>query len=229
MKRPGRRLTRALATFLSACLASVVFAVVPASPANAAMWWPRDIANTAKAQVGKACDSFGACGWEWCSLFTKWVWAQRGVPYLNEIDAWAASVYRYGQKHGTLTSRTGTPHLGDVVVFVWNGDPNDVGNPAVYASHVAIVTAINGDTITTVGGNEGSPSRVRTSTWYNYKNNTQIKGFVSPAGTYSHLVGRYSLSTCNSTGANGLVSGRFYAYSCWYNGYYGNYELWATY
>jgi hypothetical protein len=228
MTRSARRWSSALASFLAACLAGLAFTVVvSASPASAAQWWPRNIANTANAQIGKGCSSFpNACAWQWCSLFTKWVWSQNGVPYTNEIDAYAASVWRYGQKYGTLS--TTKPHKGDIAVFLSTG-----GDPGVWAEHVAIVTAVNGgDSITTVGGNEGgtSPttSSVKSRTHSNWRA-AGIRGFVSPAGMYQHLYGRYSEAQCISVGSGGVGSGQFFDYSCRYNGYYGNWELWALY
>jgi hypothetical protein len=74
----------------------------------------------------------------------KWVWENSG-NYVAGLNRDAGSFYVYGQVNGTLSN---TPHLGDAVVFDYQGGG--------HADHVAIVTGIdygNGNKIQTVSGN----------------------------------------------------------------------------
>jgi PKD repeat protein len=85
----------------------------------------------------------------WCSDFNKWAWERAGVTAdMNTLNAGAVSFYDWAQRQGeTLTADTGTPAVGDSIVFF---DPRRVG---VYADHVGIVTSVNPDgTINMVNG-----------------------------------------------------------------------------
>jgi predicted small lipoprotein YifL len=116
-----------------------------------------DVASLALANVGgSACgkNSLGGSSFDssctgnggqpeyWCADFARWVWASTGAGSTSELTAAAGSFYVYGQNHGTLSS---TPHLGDAVVFDYQGGG--------VADHVALVTQVNSDgTIETVSG-----------------------------------------------------------------------------
>jgi len=85
----------------------------------------------------------------WCSDFNKWVWEQAGVTAdMNTLNAGSVSFYDWAQQQGeTLAADTGTPAVGDSIVFF---EPSLVG---VYADHVGIVTSVNPDgTINMVNG-----------------------------------------------------------------------------
>ncbi len=85
----------------------------------------------------------------WCADFNKWVWEQAGVTAdMNTLNAGSASFYDWaGQQGETPTADTGTPAVGDSIVFF---EPDLVG---VYADHVGIVTSVNPDgTINMVNG-----------------------------------------------------------------------------
>lgn len=85
----------------------------------------------------------------WCSDFNKWVWEQAGVTAdMNMLNAGSVSFYDWAQQQGeTLTADTGTPAVGDSIVFF---EPSLVG---IYADHVGIVTSVNPDgTINMVNG-----------------------------------------------------------------------------
>ncbi len=150
------------------------------------------IAGTANANLSKgACstNSAGGTGFyssctgnngspeNWCADFAKWVWAQNGVN-VNGLTPGAGSFASY--KNGLHT----TPHVGDAVVFDYNYSG--------WASHVAIVTAVNSDgTITSIGGNQGSndvtASQVSAHTYsgalgYSSFMGKSISGYVSPDG-----------------------------------------------
>ncbi|MGW0031030.1 FG-GAP-like repeat-containing protein [Streptomyces sp. NPDC003314] len=110
---------------------------------------------------------YGSCGEAWCADFAKWVWAQAGV----DVTGLTPAAGSFGQYNGGLK---GTPHVGDAVVFNYNG--------AGYADHVALVKSINADgTITTIGGNQSGA--VTQGTIKNgYYNSQRVDGYVSPIG-----------------------------------------------
>ena len=85
----------------------------------------------------------------WCADFNKWVWEQAGVTAdMNTLNAGSVSFYDWARQQGeTLTADTGTPAVGDSIVFF---EPSLVG---AYADHVGIVTSVNPDgTIDMVNG-----------------------------------------------------------------------------
>jgi hypothetical protein len=172
----------------TSCLVAVAAAPVAASrlevrpaAAQADQTLGTNIANLAYAQLSKhACDrnslggtgfivnSFSSCrlaGYSyapnWCWVFTGWVWSKSGVVTtgLNSVAAYE----KY--KH----PKTGTPHVGDVVIFY---QLNAMGT-VVPDSHIAIVYRVNsGGTVTTVGGNEDN-------VW------VWLRTFPSAVGSYS--------------------------------------------
>lgn len=80
----------------------------------------------------------------------------------------------YGKKYGTISS---TPHVGDAVVYNYNGSD--------YADHVALVTAVSGGSVTITGGNQGGrPGHVSTNSTSSYSVGSapwgqRISGYVS--------------------------------------------------
>ena len=100
--------------------------------------------------IGYASSCYGNGGQPeyWCADFARWVWGAAGVGDLGGLTAGAGSFFVYGLAHGTLS---GTPHVGDAVVFNYQGGG--------YADHVAIVARVNGDgSIETVSGDWGGQS-----------------------------------------------------------------------
>lgn len=89
----------------------------------------------------------------WCDYFVSWVLREAGAPFKggygpnNSIITPVPSILRYFEKNNTFhPARSGyVPKIGDVVIY-----RNSEG---VY-SHVNIVVGVNGDQITTIGGNE---------------------------------------------------------------------------
>jgi hypothetical protein len=79
----------------------------------------------------------------WCSDFAKWVWQQAGVTVdMNTLNAGSVSFYDWGlDQKQNVTPDTGTPAVGDAVVFF----PPGTLTPTTYADHVGIVTGINSD------------------------------------------------------------------------------------
>lgn len=151
--RARSRLLRICTVALAVAVAATcVTAVRPPQTAAAS---GSNIAALAYANLSKhACDrnSLGGTGFSangyssctysggWCWIFADWVWANNGVNVAGLTSPAAFEHYRHAM--------TGTPHVGDVVVFNQNGG----------AGHVAIVYSVNTwanpETVTTVGGNE---------------------------------------------------------------------------
>jgi hypothetical protein len=79
----------------------------------------------------------------WCSDFAKWVWQRAGVTVdMNTINAGSVSFYDWGlDQHESLVADSGTPAVGDAVVFF---PPGQI-TPTTYADHVGIVTGVNPD------------------------------------------------------------------------------------
>lgn len=187
LKTAAIRLTSA-----SALAVSVLTAVV-ATPAGASPLTD-GISATARAENGNSyCAHGGYVGGPnqsssctggttrthaWCADFAGWVWARNGVTGLGTLDDRAASFMDYGKKYGTLSQ---TPHVGDAVVYNYNGSD--------YADHVALVTGVNGDTVTITGGNQGGfPGHVSTNSTTSWRVGQApwrqtISGYISPAGT----------------------------------------------
>ncbi|MFJ3637782.1 CHAP domain-containing protein [Streptomyces sp. NPDC090112] len=179
-------------TSASALAVSVLTAII-ASPASASPLTD-GIAATARAENGNgACAHGGYVGGPnqnnscaggtttahaWCADFAGWVWARNGVTGLSTLDDRAASFMDYGKKYGTVSN---TPHVGDAVVFNYNGSN--------YADHVALVTGVSGGVVTITGGNQGGrPGHVSTHSTTNFSVGSapwgqRISGYVSPAGT----------------------------------------------
>ena len=188
-------MSSALPRFKKSALATVVAAAaiagLTALPAHADTG--SQIAAIANANIGNAAcstNSAGTTGYEsscsggpelWCADFAKWVWQQDGV----DVTGLTPGAGSFGQYNGGLHS---TPHVGDAVVFNYNGNG--------YADHVAIVTAVNSDgTIQTVGGDEGGQSGNWAATshvhndgpysgaiGYSSYMGQNISGYVSPKG-----------------------------------------------
>ncbi|WP_073807653.1 CHAP domain-containing protein [Kitasatospora sp. CB01950] len=123
---------------------------------------------------GSSCDGAGHKRESWCADFAAWVWGRSDVAFANELSSGAASFYDYGVKHGT---RHSTPQVGDAIVWDFNSATD-------WASHVNLVTAVNGSSITVVGGNQSNS--VTTYTINNAgigstsSTGQRISGFISP-------------------------------------------------
>ncbi|SDJ04153.1 CHAP domain-containing protein [Lentzea albidocapillata subsp. violacea] len=149
-----------------AALAGTLTGVTPALATTGG-----DIANIADDHIGKGCSGNG---WEchpgaWCADFAGWVWRQAGID-ARGIDARAASFVEYGNKNGT---RTTTPHVGDAIVYRYNGSN--------WAEHVNLVYETRSDgQIRTIGGNEGD--RVTLSGWHRPENFQGPIIIVRPTG-----------------------------------------------
>ncbi|MCX4779162.1 CHAP domain-containing protein [Streptomyces sp. NBC_01264] len=177
----------------TSALAATAFTMVVANPASASTLTD-GIAATARAEEGNgACahggydggpNQYNSCSngrtaHAWCADFAGWVWARNGVTGLATLTDGAASFMAYGKKYGTITN---TPHVGDAVVFDYNGSD--------WAAHVALVTGVSGDKVTITGGNQGGGAgHVSTASSYDAAvgerpwGGQKISGYVSPAGS----------------------------------------------
>ncbi|GAB3808588.1 hypothetical protein GCM10028798_34780 [Humibacter antri] len=96
----------------------------------------------------------------WCSDFAKWVWQQAGVTQdMNTINAAASSFYQWALDDGqSPKADTGTPQVGDAVVFFGAG----AISASRYADHVGLVVAVNADgTVDMVNGDFASSVNVK--------------------------------------------------------------------
>jgi hypothetical protein len=87
----------------------------------------------------------------WCADFVSWVMAQAGAPLSNpNSGSWRIpgvyTMQEYYASVGRLAPASGVPQLGDVVLW---------GPDSPMGLHANIVVAVDGSTLTTVGGNEG--------------------------------------------------------------------------
>ncbi|HXW33171.1 MAG TPA: CHAP domain-containing protein, partial [Acidimicrobiales bacterium] len=161
----------------------------------AAAFTGNGVANLALANLGEnycSTNSLGGTGFEnscsaqeWCADFAKWVWANEGAGDPGTLTAAAGSFYVYGQDYETLSD---TPAVGDAVVFNYGYEG------AGTAQHVAIVVAVNGSQVTSVGGDEGSGSTTQTTVEEDTYNGAigyssywgmDISGYVAPVGESS--------------------------------------------
>ncbi|WP_371616487.1 CHAP domain-containing protein [Streptomyces sp. NBC_00454] len=187
--------TIAIRVASTSALAATAFTMAVVTPASASPLTD-GISATARAENGNgACAhggydggpnqtnscSGGVTAHAWCADFAGWVWSRNGVTGLSSLDDRAASFMDYGKKYGTISS---TPHVGDAVVFNYNGSS--------YADHVALVTGVSGGTVTLTGGNQGNRpghvSTASTTSWHVGEkpwgaNGQTISGYVSPAGS----------------------------------------------
>ncbi|MFJ1754748.1 CHAP domain-containing protein [Kitasatospora sp. NPDC088134] len=161
-----------LAAATAALPLSLAFGATPASASVGTTVIGIAAANLGNTGSGQ--NSAGGYGYynsaneNWCADFAKWVWAQDGVD-VSGLDARAASFAEY---RGGLSS---TPHVGDAVVFEYNG--------AGWAQHVALVASVNSDgTIGTIGGNQSGVVSRGVISASGYYGSQHVSGYASPKG-----------------------------------------------
>lgn len=94
----------------------------------------------------------------WCANFVSWIMREAGQPLSNpNSGSWRIpGVYtltEYYQDQGRFEPTGYVPTVGDVVLY---------DNSSWIGQHTNIVVAVDGDTVTTVGGNESGKIRVHT-------------------------------------------------------------------
>lgn len=94
----------------------------------------------------------------WCANFVSWIMREAGQPLSNpNSGSWRIpGVYtltEYYQEQGVFEPKGYSPAVGDVVLY---------DNSSWVGQHTNIVVAVDGNTATTVGGNEQGKIRVHT-------------------------------------------------------------------
>ncbi|MET8629495.1 CHAP domain-containing protein [Kitasatospora sp. NPDC004669] len=130
-----------------------------------------------------SCNGGGGQAHAWCADFVGWVWARNGVAHVNDLTDLASSLYDYGRRYNTLHN---DPRVGDAVVYEYSASTD-------WAQHVALVTGVNGNSVTITGGNQGHSSGytqgiVNTSSTTNWSVGSapwgqRISGYISPVLT----------------------------------------------
>ncbi|MDI5982701.1 CHAP domain-containing protein, partial [Amycolatopsis magusensis] len=167
-----------------AILALLTGSVAGASPARAADL-RQNITSLANAEIGSSeangrCLKFGPCTqYEWCAIFTQWVWRQAGVKYVP--TSWVATDWaKWGDQRGLYKRRPagtkgGNPRPGDVAVY---------GEPGYFDGHISVVVEVGADgNIVTVDGNWGETVARRVINPLTARGgggNVLISGYVSP-------------------------------------------------
>ncbi|MDJ0392317.1 CHAP domain-containing protein [Rhodococcus sp. G-MC3] len=110
----------------------------------------------------------------WCANFVSWIMREAGQPLSNpNSGSWRIpGVYtltEYYQQQGRFEPKGYSPKVGDVVLY---------DNSSWIGQHTNIVVAVDGDTATTVGGNESGKVRVHT---VDVESDSAIVGFGSQA------------------------------------------------
>ncbi|MFF0816390.1 CHAP domain-containing protein [Rhodococcus sp. NPDC003318] len=99
----------------------------------------------------------------WCADFVSWIMRESGMPLSNPNSGhWRIpgvyTLQAYYESQGRFAPVEGgyRPGVGDVVLY---------DNSSWVGQHTNIVVAVDGDTATTVGGNEMGRIRVHTVDW----------------------------------------------------------------
>ncbi|WP_158821145.1 CHAP domain-containing protein, partial [Streptomyces sp. NRRL S-515] len=183
-------LRRSVSFALTSTISVAALGVLGVAPASAATIG-ETIASAARGETGNGpCAHGGYVGGPnqnsscyngrrthaWCADFAGWAWAQAGVAGRGTLTDMANSFLDYGNKYGT---RSNTPHVGDAVVYNMN-------DGTYINDHVAIVTAVSGDSVTITGGNESNS--VKTNTTTNWRVGQSpfgqvITAYISPLGS----------------------------------------------
>lgn len=98
----------------------------------------------------------------WCGDFISWIFRQAGTPYVHpdtkywRIPGVQTLMAYYRQESAYHEIGDGyTPQMGDVAFYL--GETPDGGS----SEHVAMVLDVRGDTLVTIGGNEGDAGIVQ--------------------------------------------------------------------
>ncbi len=96
----------------------------------------------------------------WCADFASWIMKESGAPYRNpNSGSWripgTLTLRDYYEQENRFEPVGGgyVPKIGDVILY---------DGPGWYGQHVNFVLEVNGDKVTTVGGNEVGKIRVQT-------------------------------------------------------------------
>ena len=140
-----------------------------------------DIVAVAKAQLNKTGSDLGYSE-QWCADFTNDCAKLANIPsnvIPHEYASRGSCIYMYNYMINNCNAKVvSTPQKGDIVFFDWAGNKS-VSN----LHHVAIVTGYSNNTISIIGGNQGSSSslysRSVSTTSYSI-NNANVAKIVRP-------------------------------------------------
>lgn len=108
---------------------------------------------------------------DWCDIFVTWCADKEKVSDLIGRECGVQRHKKIFQNKGIWIGRS-RPQRADIIVYDWQG------YNANWADHIGIVERVDGDIVTVIEGNSGSPRQVkrRTIKW----NNNVIVGYARP-------------------------------------------------
>lgn len=102
---------------------------------------------------------FGTTGVPYCAMFTSWCFAQAGQSCAGLPAASTTAIKRDAEKAGRLRGNVRDAQPGDVLLFSWTSNPNDL-------DHTCICEANCGGYVQTIEGNVGGGKvQRRTRDW----------------------------------------------------------------
>ena len=102
---------------------------------------------------------FGTTGVPYCAMFTSWCFAQAGASCAGLPAASTTAIKRAAEKAGRLRGSVRDAQPGDVLLFSWTSNPNDL-------DHTCICEANCGGYVQTIEGNVGGGKvQRRTRDW----------------------------------------------------------------
>lgn len=102
---------------------------------------------------------FGTTGVPYCAMFTSWCFAQAGASCAGLPAASTTAIKRAAEKAGRLRGSVMDAQPGDVLLFSWTSNPNDL-------DHTCICEANCGSYVQTIEGNVGGGKvQRRTRAW----------------------------------------------------------------
>lgn len=102
---------------------------------------------------------FGTTGVPYCAMFTSWCFAQAGQSCAGLPAASTTAIKRAAEKAGRLRGSVRDAQPGDVLLFSWTSNPNDL-------DHTCICEANCGSYVQTIEGNVGGGKvQRRTRDW----------------------------------------------------------------
>lgn len=114
----------------------------------------------------------------WCANFVSWIMREAGQPLSNpNSGSWRIpgvfTLTEYYQQVGRFEPAGYEPDVGDVVLY---------NNSSWTGQHTNIIVAVDGDTATTVGGNELGKIRVHS---VDVRSDSAIVGFGTLGSTHA--------------------------------------------
>lgn len=159
--------------------------------------------------------------YDWCAFSVSSIMKDCGFigKYINAIQGGAGDIPRYSDgKYGTWFAKgTKTPQAGDLIFFRYAGA---VPTDKYFSSHVGIVEAVNGNTLTTLEGNvEGQNGNWATTSTFKrktrYLSNSDVYAFYRPNWKKTTTTSTTTNSTSTSNSSTIDVIYQVYANGRW--------------